>query len=214
MPALLLKLKHGPILVPLPPSGLVLGRDPAPGCDVALGSRQVSGRHATVLLEGGRWLVRDLSSMNGTFLGGRRVTGDASLGAGDLLRFADVEAEFQPDPPTLTPPPPAPPPPPPAMDLPPDLLPRLRTGARILRDSGLSGAALGHRVQRAVQQLEGVVRDPDPHAARRVVTQLVEEGGALAGVPDELALVFETFERALDHFEVLLREAEQDRRRK
>lgn len=54
----------------------------------------VSRSHAEVLLDGGRWLVRDLGSKNGTWLNGRRVEG-ADLGAGDRIELGKGGPEIQ-----------------------------------------------------------------------------------------------------------------------
>jgi pSer/pThr/pTyr-binding forkhead associated (FHA) protein len=69
----------------------VVGRDP--DCDVPLGSRSVSRRHALVEKMPGGWVVRDLGSANGTSVGGTRVK-EAPLVAGSSVRFGDVDAVF------------------------------------------------------------------------------------------------------------------------
>jgi len=38
-----------------------------------------STRHAAIILDGGRYILRDLGSTNGTFVSGERVTGDVVL---------------------------------------------------------------------------------------------------------------------------------------
>jgi len=47
----------------------------------------VSSRHATVTLAGGQWVLRDVGSTNGTFLGGERLTREQVLGAKEVIRF-------------------------------------------------------------------------------------------------------------------------------
>lgn len=47
----------------------------------------VSVRHAAVFQLGGRWMVRDLGSTNGTWVNGNRLKGDRALTPGDVLRF-------------------------------------------------------------------------------------------------------------------------------
>jgi len=89
---------------------LVLGRQR--GCDVILRDPRASRRHAELRrLAGGRVLLRDLGSANGTWVGGRRVT-EAVLGAGEELRVGDVRlalavepvraAPDRPEPPTYS----------------------------------------------------------------------------------------------------------------
>ncbi|HEX7614739.1 MAG TPA: FHA domain-containing protein [Thermoanaerobaculia bacterium] len=69
----------------------VVGRDS--DCDVSLSSRSVSRRHALLEKTTDGWILRDLGSANGTFLGGGRVT-EVSLPPGAALRFGEVEAVF------------------------------------------------------------------------------------------------------------------------
>jgi S1-C subfamily serine protease len=57
----------------------------------------VSAQHAAIVFTGGRWIVRDLGSRNGTFVNGRRIR-EADLADRDRIRFgADgPEVEFRP----------------------------------------------------------------------------------------------------------------------
>jgi hypothetical protein len=67
---------------------LVLGRER--GSDVILRDVRASRRHAELRpLAGGRFLLRDLDSTNGTWVGGERVE-EAVVGAGEELRVGDV----------------------------------------------------------------------------------------------------------------------------
>lgn len=63
--------------------------------EIHLTSSLVSGRHAALVVIDEMLFVRDLSSTNGTFLNGKRITGDTPCGEGDLIAFADVEFEVQ-----------------------------------------------------------------------------------------------------------------------
>lgn len=69
-------------------SPVTLGRDPTstvpldPMVDLA-----VSAQHAVLFKEGTGWFVRDLGSLNGTFLDGRRVEGDTRVNARCRLRL-------------------------------------------------------------------------------------------------------------------------------
>lgn len=47
----------------------------------------VSGRHAEIREMDGKYMLRDTGSTNGTFLNGRRVTGDTELHEGDKISF-------------------------------------------------------------------------------------------------------------------------------
>ncbi len=74
--------------------GAVIGRNSDAG--VRLASDEVSRRHAHIIESGGRWLVQDLGSRNGTWINGERTSraspladGDKiELGGGIVLRFA------------------------------------------------------------------------------------------------------------------------------
>jgi ABC transport system ATP-binding/permease protein len=56
----------------LPPGPWYLaGRDPE--CDIVITDARVSWHHAVLGLEGGRWVLADNGSTNGTYIGGRRV---------------------------------------------------------------------------------------------------------------------------------------------
>jgi S1-C subfamily serine protease len=60
----------------------------------------VSARHAAIVRDGERWLLRDLDSRNGTFVNGRRVR-EAELHDGDRIMFggSGPEIEFRMAPP-------------------------------------------------------------------------------------------------------------------
>lgn len=77
---------------------LVIGRDPE--CDICISDRQVSRTHAVIRREGDGFTIQDLSSKNGTWLNGERLTEPATLADGDeisvatraKLYFVDAEA--------------------------------------------------------------------------------------------------------------------------
>jgi S1-C subfamily serine protease len=67
---------------------LVVGRDPQ--SDVRFDPQRdldVSTRHAAIVQSDDRVAVRDLGSTNGTFVNGRRITGDVTLRGGDVIGF-------------------------------------------------------------------------------------------------------------------------------
>ncbi len=77
----------------------VLGRSRS--CDLPLGSTDASRRHAEILGTGTKFILRDLSSTNGTFVNGERIDrhdlcpGDRIQIGGDLLTFCQVGAEVE-----------------------------------------------------------------------------------------------------------------------
>lgn len=64
------------------------------GVDVLLDDPKVSRRHAVVELAGGRVLLTDTGSTNGTWLNDRRVGAGTELRDGDRIRVGHVELRF------------------------------------------------------------------------------------------------------------------------
>jgi hypothetical protein len=59
----------------------------APSCHLVLNDADVSREQAVIHFDGTRWKVRDLSSTNGTWVSGERVSDSAYLTAGQVVRF-------------------------------------------------------------------------------------------------------------------------------
>jgi len=77
------------LMLPEPgPHPLRIGRDFA--CGLRIAHDSVSRAHAELALEGGVWILRDLGSMNGTWVNGTRVTGAVPVRPGDRVRFGQV----------------------------------------------------------------------------------------------------------------------------
>ena len=70
---------------------LLIGRGRA--CDLVLRHETVSRRHAQLVREGGRWLLRDVGSTNGTWDGAWRVA-ETEVDAGSELRFGSLLVRF------------------------------------------------------------------------------------------------------------------------
>lgn len=49
-----------------------IGRDPS-SCQIIVDDPTVSGQHACLIFQGGRFVIHDLASLNGTFVNGQRV---------------------------------------------------------------------------------------------------------------------------------------------
>jgi pSer/pThr/pTyr-binding forkhead associated (FHA) protein len=64
--------------------------------DLVLPDDSVSTVHAKLQRREGIWVIVDVGSTNGTFADGERVTDDAPLTPGALLRFGEVRAFFEP----------------------------------------------------------------------------------------------------------------------
>jgi hypothetical protein len=67
---------------------IVLGRSRE--CDCVLPEPSVSRRHAELRRDGGRWLLRDLGSRNGTRVNGVRVLEETEVAPGDRVSFAGM----------------------------------------------------------------------------------------------------------------------------
>jgi len=69
-----------------------VGRDPAQ-CPITLSEPRVSGVHATMKFEGGRLMVRDEGSNNGSYVDGTRIASGAwtPVRAGGTVRFGPIE---------------------------------------------------------------------------------------------------------------------------
>ena len=73
-----------------------IGRHPAADLPFdAARDLDVSGRHAAVFRQEGRWMVRDLGSSNGTWVNGARLKGDRALAPGDVLRFGSTGPQLR-----------------------------------------------------------------------------------------------------------------------
>ncbi|MCQ4043206.1 FHA domain-containing protein [Streptantibioticus rubrisoli] len=77
------------LMLPEPgPYPLRIGRDYASG--LRIGDDSVSRVHAELRREGDVWVLRDLGSMNGTWVNGQRLTGAAEVRPGDLVTFGRI----------------------------------------------------------------------------------------------------------------------------
>jgi pSer/pThr/pTyr-binding forkhead associated (FHA) protein len=69
-----------------------LGR--APDCEVALDDITVSRRHAEIRREGGRYLVSDVGSLNGTYVNQQRIDDEVELHHGDEVQVGKFRLVF------------------------------------------------------------------------------------------------------------------------
>ena len=73
----------------------------SPDSDVAINDPRVSRSHARIDFAGGRFVLEDLGSTNGTTLNGEPLSAPAALTDGDAISLAGVRAEFQVNAPTV-----------------------------------------------------------------------------------------------------------------
>jgi len=71
---------------------IIIGRDD--GADVLIDNPSVSRRHAEIRLGDDGWVVEDLGSSNGTFIGATKIQGAHSLGLGDEIGFGKFSIVF------------------------------------------------------------------------------------------------------------------------
>ena len=75
----------------LDPLPVVIGRDPE--CDLFLNNMTVSRRHALIEKEGDVLVLKDLSSLNGTWVDGK-ITDQAELTSGTLVQIGVFSMRF------------------------------------------------------------------------------------------------------------------------
>ncbi len=73
----------------------------SPDSDVVINDPRVSRSHARIDFAGGRFVLEDLGSTNGTMLNGEPLSAPAALTDGDAISLAGVRAEFQVNAPTV-----------------------------------------------------------------------------------------------------------------
>jgi hypothetical protein len=76
------------IALPTRASRLTIGR--ATDCDCVVGESTVSRHHAELRRDGGRWLLRDLGSRNGTRVNGMLVLEPVEVRPGDRVALGDA----------------------------------------------------------------------------------------------------------------------------
>jgi len=88
-----------PFTVPLGAKRITVGR--ASTCDIPLGDQYSSGCHAAFVPGDSGCSVQDLGSKNGTFVNGRRISGEIALNRGDEVLVGETrivfDLEFQPN---------------------------------------------------------------------------------------------------------------------
>lgn len=83
-------MRSGPtpgVVFPLEGEQLTIGRDSSNG--VAINDAEVSRKHARLNMQGGKFVIDDLGSTNGTFVNGQRITGPVVLKAGDVVSLGE-----------------------------------------------------------------------------------------------------------------------------
>jgi pSer/pThr/pTyr-binding forkhead associated (FHA) protein/tetratricopeptide (TPR) repeat protein len=71
---------------------IIIGR--AKDCDLTVEDRKASRRNAVIRRKGGRFLIRDLGSANGTHVNGVKLSDEIPLSSEDIIRIGDSELVF------------------------------------------------------------------------------------------------------------------------
>jgi len=66
---------------------LTIGRDSSNG--VAINDAEISRRHSRLSFQGGKYVIEDLGSTNGTFVNGQRLAGPVVLKPGDVISLGE-----------------------------------------------------------------------------------------------------------------------------
>ena len=77
----------------LKPGGTLIGRNPE--CALVLDDDYASGRHCRVFHDGSGWVVEDLGSTNGTFVGNRPITEPTPISPGGSIRIGRTVIELR-----------------------------------------------------------------------------------------------------------------------
>lgn len=83
-------MRSGPtpgVTFPLEGDQLTIGRDSTNG--VAINDAEVSRKHARMMFQGGKYVLEDLGSTNGTFVNGQRLAGPVVLKSGDVISLGE-----------------------------------------------------------------------------------------------------------------------------
>lgn len=76
----------------IPGRTMTIGRSAS--CQIVIREEQASRQHAEVFMTDGNWVIRDLTSRNGTAVGNHRLTGDHVLTPGDIVWIARTQLVF------------------------------------------------------------------------------------------------------------------------
>ena len=77
----------------IPDTGATIGRGEQ--AEIRLEEPTLSRQHCCIYRHRKDWLVQDLDSQNGTFVGNRRVTEPTRVNDGEPVRFGDAQFTFR-----------------------------------------------------------------------------------------------------------------------
>jgi len=83
-------MRSGPtpgVTFPLEGDQLIIGRDSSNG--VPINDAEISRKHSRLSFQGGKYVLEDLGSTNGTFVNGQRLSGPVVLKPGDVVSLGE-----------------------------------------------------------------------------------------------------------------------------
>jgi pSer/pThr/pTyr-binding forkhead associated (FHA) protein len=75
------------VTFPLVGDQITIGRDSSN--EVAINDAEVSRKHSRMIFQGGKYVIEDLGSTNGTFVNGQRLAGPVVLKSGDVVSLGE-----------------------------------------------------------------------------------------------------------------------------
>jgi pSer/pThr/pTyr-binding forkhead associated (FHA) protein len=83
-------MRSGPtpgVTFPLEGDQLIIGRDASNS--IAINDAEISRKHSRLSFQGGKYVIEDLGSTNGTFVNGQRLAGPVVLKPGDVVSLGE-----------------------------------------------------------------------------------------------------------------------------
>ena len=87
-------MRSGPtpgVIFPLEGDQILIGRDASNG--VAINDAEISRKHSRISFQGGKYVLEDLGSTNGTFVNDARIAAVTPVSSGDLIRCGNLVLE-------------------------------------------------------------------------------------------------------------------------
>ncbi len=83
-------MRSGPtpgVVYPIEGDQITIGREASNG--IAINDAEVSRKHSRLIFQGGKYVIEDLGSTNGTFVNGQRLAGQVVLKPGDVVSLGE-----------------------------------------------------------------------------------------------------------------------------
>lgn len=77
----------------IPGNTITIGRSPS--CTIVINDTYASSLHAKIFNDGNKWIVEDLGSTNGTFLGEQKLKAPMIMRIGDTIRIGQTIMEMR-----------------------------------------------------------------------------------------------------------------------